>query len=213
MMDFIAEIANRKLDVHPKISFCDQTIKIVDIRAEINIPNSFVIDENRDFKAHLLIYKFPSNDRLSAKDHLSLKSSIFPPLFTLKNRENNNGNPRAFILGYLYNREALTGSTYLKIRSIVKFEMMMVPYFIEDFAITEKPEPKNIIISSYPACISPQINFTINDLTNDVQYHLRILMIDIKSYVLAFYIIENEFDQFSKRSIEELIESIYISIT
>ena len=203
-MNLTKAIINRKLDSDPELKFLTNQIQIGEIDISIEIPTNLTIAEKEEFENFKLNYSFPKNDELRNKDRLEFEKALFPPLFILKNKDRNY--PK--IVCYLFNVYSLKGETNLNIRSITKYELMWAEYLVES-RNSKRVNVKKINSNGLEGAISEDYNFVYRSKSGDEKLtRLRILNLEIRNYVLAFYLLDDETDIFSQESLNELIEGI-----
>ena len=203
-MNLTNAIINRKLDSDPELKFLTNQIQIGEIDISIEIPTNLTIADKEEFENFKLNYSFPKNDELRNKDRLEFEKALFPPLFILKNKYRNY--PK--IVCYLFNVYSLKGETNLNIRSITKYELMWAEYLVES-RNSKRVNVKKINSNGLEGAISEDYNFVYRSKSGDEKLtRLRILNLEIRNYVLAFYLLDDETDIFSQESLNELIEGI-----
>ncbi|WP_452227615.1 hypothetical protein [Lacinutrix sp. MEBiC02404] len=204
-MNLTKEITSRKLNFEPQVEFSNESIKIKDIGISINLIENFVIAEKDTFEKFKAEYQFPENSELNKKDRESFPRAIFEPIFILKN----NGNKRPIIACYLFDDRALKGKNNLNIRSINKFELMWTSYLAES-KNDRRLNAKRIVANELNGAISETYRFeykTKNGFENKLS-NLRILTIEIKNYVLTFYIVDDEKNTLNQAELEKFINGI-----
>ena len=204
-MNLTKEITNRKLNFEPQVEISKKSIKIKDVGISIDLIENFVLAEKDTFEKFKSEYQFPENPELNKKDRESFVSAIFEPIFILES----NGNKRPIIACYLFNVRTLKGNNNLNIRSINKFELMWANYIAES-KNDRSLNAKRIANNKLNGAISETYKFeykTKNGSEN-VLSNLRILTIEIKDYVLTFYIVDDDKNPLSQAKLEKFINGI-----
>ncbi|WP_293902549.1 hypothetical protein [Sphingobacterium sp. UBA5670] len=129
--------------------------------------------------------------------------AIYAPQFILQNSKNG---INSFAVCYIFDKVALTGSSNLSLRSLVKMEQMWSGHLLK-FVDSLRTNPKSIIINSYLACVSGNRSFAIN---NRNQQNIRILMVEFDHLILTFYLIEPILPEGMESSVQELINMISV---
>ncbi|MEP1938565.1 MAG: hypothetical protein ABJK11_03300 [Balneola sp.] len=189
----------------PQVEISNELIKIKDIGISIDLIENFVIAEKDTFKKFKAEYQFPENSELNKKDRESFADAIFEPIFILENSENK----RPIIACYLFDVRALKGKNNLNIRSINKFELMWTSYLAES-KNDRRLNAKRIVTNELNGAISETYRFiykTKNGSENKLS-NLRILTIEIKDYVLTFYIVDDEKTPLNQTELEKFINGI-----
>jgi len=204
-MNLTKEITSRKLNFEPQVEISNESIKIKDIGISIDLIENFVIAEKDTFEKFKAEYQFPENPELNKKDRESFVNAIFQPIFILENSEKK----RPIIACYLFDVRALKGKNNLNIRSINKFELMWTSYLAES-KNDRRLNAKQIVTNELNGAISEIYRFeykTKNGSENKLS-NLRILTIEIKDYVLTFYIVDDEKNPLNQAELEKFINGI-----
>jgi len=203
-MNLTRTIISRKLDSEPDLKFLPTQIQIGVINISIEIPSNLTVADKEEFEMFKSNYSFPKNEELRKKDRLEFEKALFPPLFILKNEDKNY--PK--IACYLFNVYSLKGETSLNIRSITKYELMWVEYLVES-RNSRRVNVKKFNSNGFDGALSEDYKFNYRNKGGDEKLtRLRILNLEIRNYVLAFYIFDNEADTLTQESLTELIEGI-----
>jgi hypothetical protein len=204
-MNLTKEITSRKLNFEPQVEISNESIKIKDIGISIDLIENFVIAEKDTFKKFKTEYQFPENSELNKKDRESFADAIFEPIFILENSKKK----RPIIACYLFDVRALKGKNNLNIRSINKFELMWTSYLAKS-KNDRRLNAKRIVTNELNGAISETYRFeykTKNGSENKLS-NLRILTIEIKDYVLTFYIVDDEKNPLNQAELEKFINGI-----
>ncbi|WP_282124723.1 hypothetical protein [Algibacter mikhailovii] len=204
-MNLTKEITSRKLNFEPQVEISNDSIKIKDIAISIDLIENFVIAEKETFKKFKAEYQFPENSELNKKDRESFADAIFEPIFILENIEKK----RPIIACYLFDVRALKGKNNLNIRSINKFELMWTSYLAES-KNDRRLNAKRIVTNGLNAAISEtyQFEYKTNNGSENKLSNLKILTIEIKDYVLTFYIVDDEKNPLNQAELEKFINGI-----
>ena len=204
-MNLTKEITSRKLNFEPQVEILNESIKIKNIKISIDLIENFVIAEKDTFEKFKAEYQFPENSELNKKNRESFANAIFEPIFILENNEKK----RPIIACYLFYFRALKGKNNLNIRSINKFELMLTAYLAES-KNDRRLNTKRIVANELNGAISEIYRFEYktksgseNKLSN-----LRLLTIEIKDYVLTFYIVDDEKNPLNQAELEKFINRI-----
>jgi hypothetical protein len=204
-MNLTKEITSRKLNFEPQVEISNESIKIKDIGISIDLIEKFVIAEKDTFEKFKTEYQFPKNPELNKKDRESFVNAIYQPIFILEN----SGKKRPIIACYLFDVRALKGKNNLNIRSINKFELMWTSYLAES-KNDRRLNAKRIVANELNGAISEIYRFeykTKNGSENTLS-NLRILTIEIKDFVLTFYIVDDEKNPLNPAELEKFISGI-----
>ncbi|TRZ43121.1 hypothetical protein [Robertkochia solimangrovi] len=204
-MNLTKEITSRKLNFEPQVEISNESIKIKDIGISIDLIENFVLADKDTFNKFKAEYQFPKNSELNKKDRESFADAIFEPVFILENSEKK----RPIIACYLFDVRALKGKNNLNIRSINKFELMWTSYLAEP-KNDRRLNAKRIVTNELNGAISETYRFeykTKNDSKNKLS-NLKILTIEIKDYVLTFYIVDDEKNSLNQAELEKFINGI-----
>ena len=204
-MNLTKEITSRKLNFEPQVEISNESIKIKDIGISIDLIENFVIAEKDTFEKFKAHYQFPENPELNKKDRESFINAIFQPIFILKN----SGKIRPIIACYLFDIRALKGKNNLNIRSINKFELMWTSYIAES-KNDRRLNAKRILTNELNGAISEsyRFEFKTKNSSENILSNLRILTIEIKDYVLTFYIVDDEKNPLNPVELEKFISGI-----
>ena len=210
-MNLTNQINIRQLNYKPKVDSQDGKLVISDLGVSINLSSKFRFSPENSFQSFLDNYMFPDNEELNKKDKETYKKVIFPPLKILESCDKTEEGFRPIVLIYLYDREALTGTSQLHIWSINKFEMMWAPYFI-DSSGPYRTNPKVLKIDGIPSSLSQALNFNYKSKNHPdgISSYLRTLTIDLQNYILAFYIVDNVQNRINDADLQGLIKGIKI---
>ena len=204
-MNLTREIINRELNFEPKVEISTNTIKVECVGISISLTDNFAIAEKDTFSRFKYEYQFPENPELSRKDRESFVDAIFQPLFIIKR----NGNNRPLIACYLFDVYALKGKHNLNIRSINKFELMWATYLAES-KNNRRPNAKRIKTNGLNGAISDNYQFEYKTKLGSrcTPSNLRILTLEIKDYILTFYIVDDEENPMNQTELEKFINGI-----
>ncbi|PCJ94758.1 MAG: hypothetical protein COA50_10205 [Flavobacteriaceae bacterium] len=203
-MKLTDQIKTRELKFKPKVEIFENTIELNDIGISIPIPNGFEIDNGGVFDKFKAEYVFPDNSEFSTKDRESFEKVIFPPVFALKK-----GNGRPVIACYLFDVRALKGRSNLHIRSINKYELMWAPYLAKK--TNEIPmNAKRIMKNELTGALSTEYGFDYKTKNGTVPIpsNLRILTYEVVNFVLTFYIIYDNTNNFEQTEIDSFVDGI-----
>jgi hypothetical protein len=204
-MNLTKEITSRKLNFEPQVEISNESIKIKDIGISIGLIENFVIAEQDTFEKFKAEYQFPKNSELNKKDKESFANAIFEPIFILENSEKK----RPIIACYLFDVRALKGKNNLNIRSVNKFELMWTSYLAES-KNDRRLNAKRIVANELNGAISEiyRFEYKTKNSSESKLSNLRILTIEIKDYVLTFYIVDDEKNPLNQVELEKFINGI-----
>lgn len=157
-----------------------------------------------DFKDKLFFDVFLSLEKEEKQD---VYKSIYPPDFILQNKKGN-ADGASFIIGFLFDKVALTGTSQLSLRSLNKLEQMWSGHLL-DFIDSPWKNPQSLVINSYVASISGKRTFRINN--SELLRNLQIFMIEVDSFVLTLYMVEPFLDNSEKSLITEFVNHVSIA--